>query len=577
MPITTDASKREHRALVKDFIRRLGEDAKGITAEINFGEEDVEFKYEGSRYLVPHSKFNDWASNGFPFTKTGSPQLGRWREENLEPGDPPRAPEKPKEAPQEKPAPKPRKAPRAKQETKEAAPQAKPKGRPKAGSKPKPTEEAVAAPKAPPTKRATPPTSIVQAASEFPEDGTVDQQIEFLTKRAYEIEAEEEQGTLGANAARYKRGALVLMLDRVKDRAKAEGREELATRKALLDLLNRGQLGIADNRDTLHRFKPLSEDEATVMSKVVDKFCAGDITSRFRLLDTINPNTGEPLVSDGGEELRIPITEVAPNKLYPLVRHVPGESSDDFHRMVSFAHNYSEGNVKSVVNLAAKLNKPVLEVVKQVMSQRRRHISATTDNEVRASLDDDALKLWIKDQAPPAPPSPYYNITTERGFGESVWEPLKGVLSAINEKFGFATANETTGEVSSIFVFERTITQFFNPHEEEGYQAILGALVKAGDLTEDQAAEMVDVYGFDSETNGLRERSEEEREALFGAEEAEDDEGNPVEPEPDEQEGDGDDWGDDGDDDPPFDADLDIDTPESEGDEDGEGSDPDDF
>ena len=573
MGITTDASTTRQRKIVKDFIKGLGDKAKGISAQLNFDENALEFRYEDNRYLLPIDRFEDWAGKGFPFTQSGSPQLGRWKEDGGEPTEAPEEePERAQEAPEEKPAPKPRKGAPKKTAPAQAKRQAPKK------PKPKLTDEEVAAAKAEIKSVTVEPRvegqTTAKAQREAPKptpsnriaiEHGLDTALRALAEEAYAIEEEQHSGELGANAARYKLGLLVLKLDDIKARAKEEGDERLGTRKALLEMLNKGQLAIADARGATRRFKPIEEGEATAMSKVAETFLGGDLSTRFKLVDTINPVTGEPLVGDDGEPPEVPVTEIAPSKLYPLVKHV---TSDNFHRLVSFAHNYNEANVKTAVRFADKLEKPLAEVVKQITDLRHTIASPVTEKAVEAGLDDDGLKLWLREHMPASPPSPYYTITTERGWGESIWEPVKSVLAAINERYGFATPNEETGELSNVFVLERTFTQYFNPYEESGFQRIIGALITAGDISEEQGSELVGEYGFDPDTAGLRGRTEEEKAALFGEEaeaailaEAED----------------GDD---EGEDEPPFDADLDIDAPraEEEGEAEGEDADdPDDF
>jgi len=577
MAITSNAKTRKQQDLLKALVKSLGPKAKGASVQLSFGEAEVNMVFDGHKYLVPTDKFEDWAANGFQLTKTGSPALGRWKTTE---GDPVEVTEAAQEAPEEKPAPKGRRTPAKKAEAKPAA------SRGNAKRKPKPSDENIEAAKAE-AKSVTASPKVEEQAARKPKATkppvgaySLDEELQALAEEAYEIEAEQQTGEVGSNSARYKLGLLVLKLDQLKARAKEEGRTEWANRKALLELLNKGQLAIADKRDATRKFKPIDEGEATAMSKVAETFLAGDLTARFKLVDTINPVTGEPLVGDDGEPLEVPVTEVAPSKLYPLAKHA---TSDNFHSLVSFAHNYNESNVKAVVKLSDKLDKPVDEVIDDIARQRRAIMSPITDETIEVGMDDDGLKLWLKEMAPEPPPSPYYSITTERGWAESVWEPLLGVLSAINDMDHFITPNEQTGRVSNVFALERAITQFFNVHEEDGFQRVLGALHQAGDISEARAVEIASMYAFDPETNGLRELTEEELNAV-AAEESDDEadagmaeaEASDAPWDSDEPDESDDEWDED---EPP--TDLDIDTPgaeeEDEDEPEGEEEDPEAF
>jgi hypothetical protein len=332
------------------------------------------------------------------------------------------------------------------------------------------------APKRAPEPEAPAPTPKPKAKAQR-KTADADDVIDSIVAEAFTIAQEE------------RRGELMVRIQGISEASKVPV-------KKLLSMVNERSISLA-SQHSVPDFTPITEQEATTTRRVVQAFgSSGD----FRYVDAIDPATGAPLVNDSGEPLSMPITEVAMNKLYPLVEYADEGSLDS---LLSFAHRNTEKVVKAAKRVAKSLERPFMAVVDDVNALRTKKASPLGPEvgEVQVPPDEIDIISHLKGMIGEAPESDVVSLKTSRAWYDGTFVPLKELFSAIARSFMPDLVNQTTGQVSNVFVLERILTQFYNPFTDEGVQRVLGALVASGDLTESHAHEFVDSFAMNAENN----------------------------------------------------------------------------
>lgn len=296
--------------------------------------------------------------------------------------------------------------------------------------------------------------------------------LDELASEALSQSLEEQGGEEERNVARFKRGELMLRLQGVAQASQQK-------MKDLLTQLNDRMLEKAD-ANSLLGIAPISEQEATATRKVVEAFGS---SGEFRVVDAINPNTGEPLVNDAGEPFTRRITQVALNKLYPLVDAAEGH----YDEVVSFAFRYSEKTVKKAKSVARATNTPVYKVITALNKQRFSAVNPLTGEKIKVQLEDKLAYDFLRGLVGEEPTDGVVSIKTVRSWYEGFWLPMVTLMSAVAKEYEPSLLTQSTGRVSNVFALEQTIGQFFNVHEEDGVDRVLSAMMRSGTITETQA------------------------------------------------------------------------------------------
>ena len=326
----------------------------------------------------------------------------------------------------------------------------------------------------------------------------VDQRmLDELSNLAFQVGIEERRGDLNKNSARFERGELMLRLSAI-------AQAERVPFKTILERVNDRLMQLAAE-NTLADFQTITKEEATTTRKVVEAFGS---SAEFRLVNATNPNTGEPLVDDSGEPPLTSIREVPMNKLYAVVDYA---GDKDLDALLSFAHRYSERVVKKAKSVAKNQGKPLLTLIKKLDRLRAEGVHIATGETIKVQVDERTALEKLRDWAGEAPPPDVVSIKTDRSWVESFWRPLKALYSAIQKEVNPELMGEAD-EVSNVFVFERTIGQYFNVNSEQGLRSAVGALIEAEDITADQAQEFFATHAFNpgggSDGSGAWERSD---------------------------------------------------------------------
>ncbi|MFW6031589.1 MAG: hypothetical protein ACOC9T_03270, partial [Myxococcota bacterium] len=316
-----------------------------------------------------------------------------------------------------------------------------------------------------------------------------DDVLDDLAVSAFEIEEDERAGNHGRNAARYKRGELMIRLREISQ----------ATKRSLKDLLadlNHRTLALASEH-SIAGFSVISETEASDMRKVVSAFGS---SGEFRHVYGVNPGTGAPLVADDGKPMPVPLTEVAPNKLLPLVKYVDDDT--DIDPLVSFAHSTTEKVVKKANSVAKRLDRPITAIINDITKLRTRKPSPLGPDvgEIEVPPEEKDVLNHLREMVGEQPQEDVATLRTSRGWYEDTWLEIKETVSAICRRFAPTAISETTNEVSNVFILERILTAFYHPREDDGVQRLLGVLVAAEEISKEQADEWVNTMVRDDET-----------------------------------------------------------------------------
>lgn len=337
-----------------------------------------------------------------------------------------------------------------------------------------------------------------------------------LVRDAFEVLRQEHQGEIGRNVARLRKGQIMTVVERFKQRAREQELEGLTTTKEILAALNSGLIAFANSHGIVDRFNRITENEATITRTVFERFTDPErgINSSFRLVDAIDEATGQPILNDAGEPMEVPISEVAVNNLYPLAEYATPANRDT---LASFAHRFSEKVVKATKKLSKDRSIPIFDVIQDINNLRRAVPSPITEEEVSVQADEGLALDWIRQQRGEEPPSEIVSISTTRDWFEAEYEPLKAVASLVYGVFGLPV-DEETGLISNVKLLERTITQYFSINLY-GPERLVMALVDAGDISEEQGKRFLARYQWDAESREMVEQevSEEEAQALTDA------------------------------------------------------------
>ena len=459
MAIKTNAKDKESRDSVRAFINSVDAETRRRKITLEFNDGTVTINDGDSATSMSHDAFKRWEADGFPYGEDGPkiPNNAKTDEGDFRPQPKPTSKKAAaKKAPAKKRAPT-KKAPAKKAPVKKTEP--KPKG-------------AVA--------KARAEASTVVAAQ--------DDLIEAFAAEAFEISNTEHSGEVGRNAARFRRGELMIRLHGAAKSARIPVKKMLANLNDRMVIIA-GERGVPD-------FGEITEQEASTTRKVVEAF--GSDTD-FRLAHKINPTTGQPLVRDDGNPFELHITEVAMNKLAPLTEFA---DSIDLDTLISFAYLNTEKVVKGAKRVATRTGAPMRKVVDKLLSVTEQSVSplAPELGEIKINASERTLLQEISNMLGEAPPVEVATIKTDKNWYESFWVPLKNLMSQLARLYKPDATNQTTGEVSNVFVLERTIGQFFNVNDDAGIQRALGAMVEAQDLSEDQANDFLSRYAFNQES-----------------------------------------------------------------------------
>lgn len=300
-----------------------------------------------------------------------------------------------------------------------------------------------------------------------------DRILDALADSAFEVGVNERRGELDKNSARFERGELMA---RLLGLAQAE---RVPFKRLLSDLNERLAQRAAEN--ALADFQLITEQEATTTRRVVEAFGS---SREFRLVNAVNPNTGEPLVDDSGQPPLTSIREVPLNKLYALVDYADEKDQD---QLLSFAYRHSERVVKKVRSIAKREGKPVTQLMKQLDRKRKPASHPVTGQAIAVQLTEKDMLEELRKLAGEAPPVEVKSIKTDAAWYDTFWVPLKALFDEVMRQ---ARPDEFAGGVSNVFVLERTLGQFFNVNDDAGRQQALRALVEAEDITPEQAREL---------------------------------------------------------------------------------------
>lgn len=309
--------------------------------------------------------------------------------------------------------------------------------------------------------------------------------LDALATEAFGVAMEEREGDHGRNAARFRRGELMLRLEGIASANRS-------TIKNALVELNRRLVSMAGDH-MVPDINPISDQEASTTKRVVEAFGS---SGEFDLVDAVNPNTGDPLVNDAGEPPKVALTDVAMNKLYPLAEFA-GEVDQD--RLLSFAHRNTEKVVKKAKAVAKNASIPIKTIITKLNKAREEGQHVITGDPVKVQLKEKEAMAFLRNLAGEAPAPEVATIKTSRAWFDATWTPLKDLAAAVMKRYHPEMVNPASGEVSNVFVLERTLTQFFNVHEDKGVESVLGALVAADDITTAQAESFIEDFAFDTE------------------------------------------------------------------------------
>lgn len=333
----------------------------------------------------------------------------------------------------------------------------------------------------------------------------LDSEVAALTK----VIRGERSGELQKNEARYAKGERLANLEDIANRLKAAGDKRFKSNRAVLAFAReKVQESIADQGviDT-GLAQRLSDQEVSASRTVYRTYMHNGMNTTFRLVDTIDPTTGQPYQDDAGNPPEMPITGIAMNKLYILAKVYNPEDHD---QIISFAHRTGE----KALTAARKLMNPEEDNAAEVIKEIQEYLDSDPvkdDGEPFKSADEAIIDLVAKRTGKTAP-SQVKSIKVDAGWYESFWRPAKEIATALSKSQGWPL--DEKGEVSNTVLLERIIALAlpdFTNGPEDAVNEILNVFMNSDELTEEQATQFFDQYL--SELNSEEGEGEEDEEA----------------------------------------------------------------
>lgn len=456
MSIISNATTKAHKELTRKFIEAAGGDpdftdaslvfdAKAKTVTINYPDKDIE------GMTLPYADATAFIDRGFTAERRQeTPDRRAEVADVVEPERPVRAQPKPS-AKGKKGEPKPKAEPKAKAEPRK--------------DKPEPKVE----------------------TGEKPRDDVAIEKIHADLGAAVQALAQdvekERTGELDKNAARYAKGMHLDKLETLGERLKNAGDPDFKRRGAVLtyarDALRNAlaRPGVVDPRDRL------SPQEVTYTRKVYQTYLKyqDGLAGTFEYIETIDPQTGDPLVADSGNPYVFPVTSIALQKLYMLAPFYLDQFRD---KILSFAHRNTEKVVAASAKLMDATKGNIAEVIDAVNAAQ-----AASAGEDDYSAEDAALDHVAVERGE-TPPSSVKSIKVDAGWYQGDWTDIKRVATAIAVRFGLPCDDK--GEMGNTFLLERLLSVFVP--REYGASNIVQILVDTETIDKKQAETFLREY-----------------------------------------------------------------------------------
>jgi hypothetical protein len=293
---------------------------------------------------------------------------------------------------------------------------------------------------------------------------------------------QERTGELDKNAARYAKGMRLSAFESIGRELKEAGDPDFQVRGAVLNYARRA-LHVRDvSEHAIDTRKRLAPSEVSMTRKVYETYLQhrGDLEASFEVVDAVNQETGEPLVSDSGEPYVKSVAEIALNKLYILAPYYVDTHRD---KILSFAYRNSEKAVGAAVKLMDERKDNIGEVIDQ--------LNQITNTDAGEDIDPEmAVRDFVATKVGTTPPSQVRTIKVDAAWYEGDWVDIKRVATALAVKFGHPL--DDRGQIPNTVLLEHLVS-YFVPREH-GASAIVQAFVDNGTLEEAQARTFLAEY-----------------------------------------------------------------------------------
>lgn len=318
--------------------------------------------------------------------------------------------------------------------------------------------------------------------------GQLEAQVESL---ATDIRRE-RSGELQKNEARYQKGEHLVALEDLGRKLKEAGDTRFKSQRQVMDFARervRSAMEHAGVIDTTLE-KRLSDQEVSATRTVYRTYMHGGMDTSFRLVDTINPETGQPYQDDTGNPPEMPVKGIALNKLYILAKmHNP----EDHDAIVSFAHRTGE----KALTAARKLMDPEKDNAVDVITEIQGFLDTDPVNAQGEPYNstDEAILDFVANRLGKAAPTSVKTIKVDAGWFEGQWSEIKAVATALFKHVQFTLDDK--GEAPNTQILERMANAAFADFEdsEEGIVRGIVNLFELGeDITDEQASEFVEAY-----------------------------------------------------------------------------------
>lgn len=322
----------------------------------------------------------------------------------------------------------------------------------------------------------------------------LDKQVEAL---ANDIRRE-RTGELQQNEARYQKGEHLVRLEDLGQRLREAGDTRFRSNKAVLEFAREQIHSAMEHQGVIDTAlgRRLSDQEVSATRTVYRTYLSEQgLNTTFRLIDTINPETGQPYQDDAGNPPELPIKGIALNKLYILAKMY---NPDDKDTIISFAYRTGEKALSAAKKLMDSEQDNAAEVIQEIKEYLDSN-PVNADGEPYGSADE-AIIDFVAHRLGKAAPSAVKSIKVDAGFFSGTWTEIKQIATALFKHQQFPLDDK--GEAGNTQILERLVnTAFadFDESEEGQVRAVAQLFVDGEDITEAQATSFVEAYFSEGE------------------------------------------------------------------------------
>lgn len=273
----------------------------------------------------------------------------------------------------------------------------------------------------------------------------------------------ERNGEQDRNSYRLSKGGKLIKIEEAAKQLVKDGTFDKAT--SVMDYTRNRFISILHDKGVTNPAKQLHPSEMSIVRKAF-RVWIGDQKNKartFELVDEVNPNTNNPLVSDSGQPIQQRVSSIATNNLYYLADYV---DENNFDRLASIAWRYSEDACqyigKVLKNNESKANAIIKEIATKRVVQKNanKEIIVVNDEPLRLNLNEVELRQYLRKYLPDLGENDIASIKVDRAFYEGGFATVLERATAVYQQNGLPL--DQKGQVPRTVLLERLLQPYID-------------------------------------------------------------------------------------------------------------------